>query len=253
MLALLADAYRDIEVEVMLEFAGMNFEKTQAELVPLRDFIDFVNAQVGVYMDCLSGFRGNTVRIERQVARVNRPQRIIKDGEPVMMLASFEDPTRPDAIHHRIIAADEFIRVNRDGGFNHRQVCWSIIVFMFAYWDEEIRPQIAAIRGIQPNDIKVDALGDLRVLRNAVVHNKGLLVAGEHSKLRKMADITTPSALIALLPDQMHRLFVLIKQAIAELVLEHTKHLPGAPDPSEIVGVAIHNAGPRKKQPGADG
>jgi hypothetical protein len=52
---------------------GMDMTKALAELDVLRGFIDFVNRQVGVYCDCLAGFNGNKVRVERQVARVTRP------------------------------------------------------------------------------------------------------------------------------------------------------------------------------------
>jgi hypothetical protein len=45
----------------------------------------------------------------------------------------------------------------------------------------------------------------------------------------------------------MHKLFIAIKQAIAEIILVYTGHLPGAPDASQIVSVAIQNAGPRKQ------
>ena len=44
-------------------------DKASAELVVLRAFIDFINRQVGVYSDCLSGFQGNRVRVERQVSK----------------------------------------------------------------------------------------------------------------------------------------------------------------------------------------
>src|ERR1700733_9702746 len=122
----------------------IDFEKISAELDVLRDFIDFVNRQVGVYCDCLAGFQGNKVRIERQVARVNRPvSRCVENGQPVIVWASVEDPTRPDMIHHRIVRADEFVGANTEAGFNEQQVWWSIIVFIYAYWDDEIRPQIA--------------------------------------------------------------------------------------------------------------
>jgi hypothetical protein len=54
--------------------AHMDMTKALAELDVLRGFIDFVNRQVGVYCDCLSSFYGNKVRVERQVARVTRPE-----------------------------------------------------------------------------------------------------------------------------------------------------------------------------------
>lgn len=147
----------------------MDMRKALAELDILRAFIDFVNRQVGVYCDCLGGFQGNKVRIERQVARVTRPvSRRMENGQPVIVWASLEDPTRPDIIHQRTIRADEFMAANSEAGFNEQQVCWAIIVFVFAYWDEEIRPQIAKIRGVQPNEVPVDAFGDLRILGKAL-------------------------------------------------------------------------------------
>ena len=150
----------------------MDRQKAEAELTVLRSFIDFVNRQVGVYCDCLAGFHGNKVRVERQMPRLQRPtNRRIEDGQPVIMYVSVEDPGRPDVLHHRIIRADEFINVNFEAGFNEQQVCWAIIVFVFAYWDEEVRSQIARIRGIQPNAVQLDAMGDLRILRKAIIHN----------------------------------------------------------------------------------
>lgn len=71
----------------------------------LREYIDFVNGQVGVYMDALAGLEGQYMRVERQGFRENRPQssRIGEKGRPEIVWASYEDPTKPDIIHNRII------------------------------------------------------------------------------------------------------------------------------------------------------
>jgi hypothetical protein len=192
-----------------------------------------VNRQVGVYCDCLAGFQSNKARIERQIPRVQRPVgRKIEKGQPVIVWASLEDPSSPDIIHQTIRRSEEFIE---------QQVCWSIIVFIFAYWDEEIRSQIARIRGIAVNDIKVDALGDLRILRTSIVHNSGVLSAASYSKLRVMGGLCKPDKKITFGHDQMHKVFVLIKQAIGAIILHYIGHLPGAPDASEIVNIAIQN------------
>lgn len=225
----------------------MERDKIQAELDILRGYIDFVNRQVGVYCDCLAGFEGNKVRIERQMPRVQRPvSRKIKDGQPVIVWASVEDPSRPDILHHRIIRADDFASTNAEAGFNEQQICWSIIVFLFAYWDEEIRPQLARVRGVSPNDIKVDAMGDLRQLRKSIVHNGGIISAADHAKLKVMGELCQPDTKIAFMHDEMHKLFALVKQAIGGIILEHTGHLPGAPDPGGIVDVAISRGRPAR-------
>ena len=59
----------------------------------IREYIDFVNQQVGVYMDALAGFAGHYTRVERQVHRVNRPVRseIDSAGQQVVVWASYED------------------------------------------------------------------------------------------------------------------------------------------------------------------
>ena len=137
--------------------------------------------------------------------------------------------------------------MNAEAGFNEQQVCWSIVVFIFAYWDEEVRPKIAAVRGVKHEDVKVDAMGDLRLVRNGIVHNKGVLSAADYARLKKIATLLRPDGRIIFTHDQMHKLFIAVKQAIAEIILTYTGDLPGAPDPSTIVGIAIQNAGPRKK------
>ena len=99
----------------------MDFEKVKTELPILRNFMDFLNRQVGVYSDCLASFSGNKVRIERQIPRVQRPTgRRIENGQPVIVYASVEDPSLPDVIHHRIIRSDEFISANSEAGFTRR-------------------------------------------------------------------------------------------------------------------------------------
>ena len=36
----------------------------------IREYIDFVNEQVGTYMDALAGFAGHYARVQRQVHRM---------------------------------------------------------------------------------------------------------------------------------------------------------------------------------------
>jgi hypothetical protein len=226
----------------------MDKEKASAELEVLRGFIDFVNRQVGVYCDCLAGFEGNKVRIERQIARVNKPvSRKIENGQPVIVWASVEDPSRPDIIHHRIVRADEMVSQNSEAGFNERQICWAIIAFVYSYWDEDIRPKISKIRGVHKDDVKVDAFGDLRILRHCILHDGGTLSIAAHAKLRSMSNLFEAETLIAPTHDEMHKVFVAVKNSVGRLILEYTGGLPGAPHPDQIVDIAIQSHPPGLK------
>ena len=196
----------------------MQHERAMAELPILREFIDFINKQVGVYADSLAGFEGNKVRVERQVARILRPSSSkVENGQSVVMWVSVEDPSSPDVLHHRIIRSNEFVSQNLEAGFNEQQLCRGILVFIFAFWDEEIRPQIAKIRGIRPNEIELDALGDLRILRKSIIHAGGYISAVDYEKLKVMQDVCRPNSPIAPTHDRMHKIFVHLKNSIGRL------------------------------------
>jgi hypothetical protein len=224
----------------------MDVEAAKAELPILREFIDFLNRQVGVYCDCLAGFEGNRVRIERQIPIAHRRSGTrVDNGETVIVYVSVEDPTRPDAVHHRIIRADHFIAANTQAGFNEQQMCRAIIVFIFAHWDEDIRPRLATVRGVNADEIQVNAFGDMRLLRHDIIHNSGILREKTHAKLKALSHIFKPGV-ISPSHDDMHKLFIAMKSAVAALILHHTGHLPGAPSAEEIVDIAIQNP-PRGK------
>ena len=110
---------------------------------------------------------------------------------------------------------------------------------IFAFWNEEIRPRLARCKNIDPNEIKVDALGDLRLLRHAIIHNKGVFSRSAQAKLKVMKDLFAPDAEIVVSHDDMHSLFSALKQGVAVLILDHTGPKPGTPDVTQIVDVAI--------------
>jgi hypothetical protein len=94
-------------------------------------------------------------------------------------------------------------------------------------------------QGVPPSDIKIDALGDLRILRKAIIHNGGIVTANEHAKMKAMGYLCQPGAKITLTHDQMHKIFVHVKQAIATILMDYAGRFPGAPDLSGLVDVAI--------------
>jgi hypothetical protein len=137
--------------------------------------------------------------------RLQKPtSRRIEGGQPVITYVSVEDPARPDVLHHRIIRADEFINVNSEAGYNEQQVYWTIVVFIFATWDEEMRPRIARIRGVESNAIKIDEMGDLRILRKAIIHNGGIVTQAEYAKLKVMTDICQADTKLTFAHDHAH-------------------------------------------------
>jgi hypothetical protein len=188
----------------------------------LREFIDFTNQQVGVYMDALAGFEGHHTRVERQVFRGNRPgsTRVGKDGIPEVTWVTYEDPTKPDIIHNRIIRTEEYLRANAKGGSNEQQHSRAVLVFLFTYWEDEIRPRLASAMNLSVNDIKSDMMGDLRILRNAILHSKGILAKDKWKDLKRLNEMFIESEPVSLTYEGMHKIFSLIKQDCAKMFFQ---------------------------------
>jgi hypothetical protein len=188
----------------------------------VKQYIDFVNQQVGAYMDALAGFAGHYARVERQVHRVNRPVRSELDdtGRQVVVWASYEDPTKPDVIHNRIIRAQDYLAVNAPGGSNEQQHARAIVVFLFTYWEDEIRPRLAKARDVPIHDIRCDTMGDLRILRNVVLHSKSIMRADKHAEMKKLGALFAVDEPLALSYESMQKIFVAVKQDCGKLLFD---------------------------------
>ena len=46
-----------------------------------------------------------------------------------------------------------------------------IVVLLYQYWESYFRPRIAAILNEEPSDVKVPVIGDLRHIRNSIIHH----------------------------------------------------------------------------------
>ena len=101
----------------------------------IREYIDFVNKQVSVYMDAMFGFAVNKVRIERQVHRISRATglRYNECGNKVVMRTSYEDSSQHDVIHQRILRVKDHISDNSPGGSNEQQHSQAVLIFIFTF------------------------------------------------------------------------------------------------------------------------
>lgn len=208
----------------------------------VREYIDFVNEQVGAYMSALAGFEGHHSRVSRQVHRASRPvtrRPPIGGDMPTVIWASYEDPNKPDIIHNQIIRSDEYLAANRPDGRNEQQYSRSILIFLFTYWEAEVRPRLARAKSVDPNDIQSDIMGDLRILRNAILHAKSVLRPNKHASLSLLGDMFEVDKELVFSYEGMHRIFVLIKQDCARLLLGWLGVENGPIKPEEIKDTAI--------------
>jgi len=47
-----------------------------------------------------------------------------------------------------MIRAQDYLATNAEGGPNEQQHAKAIVVFLFTYWEDEIRPRLATAKGV---------------------------------------------------------------------------------------------------------
>ena len=191
-------------------------------------------------MDALAGFAGHRARVERQVCRVLRRDKSqkVKVDQPVVW-ASYEDPSKPDVICNRIIRASDYLAANSKGGSNAQQHSQAVLVFLFIYWEDEIRPRLAVSMNIALGDIRSDIMGDLRILRNVILHSKGIIRPDKHKSLNLLRDMFAVDQPVHISYENMQRIFVLIKQDCARLLFKWLGIKDSPPKPEDFVDVAV--------------
>ncbi len=129
---------------------------------------------------------------------------------------SAEDPTKRKAT--ATIDKTQLQKLLTADGHFADALAKSLLVTIYAEWDEYFRPRFAASVGAKPSAIRCNLLGDLRHIRNCIVHAKSIITS-EHTKLKTLTWTLTPGPLV--ITGAMFTQFIeLTHELIVELVPE---------------------------------
>lgn len=78
------------------------------------------------------------------------------------------------------------------------------IVDIYQYWEEHYRKSISDALGVGKNDIKSNILGDLRYLRQSILHHRGICITKkEKFKILKFFDKDEPIKITSRMMDKI--------------------------------------------------
>jgi hypothetical protein len=124
---------------------------------------------------------------------VNNFVRDIANGPPAtVVFLSAQDPTKatPTA---RITMGELRALGTPDGQFSD-VLAKAILVSLYSEWDEYFRPRLAESIGVPKNAVRSNIIGDLRLIRNCIVHSQSV-VANEHQRIVALSWPTIPGPL----------------------------------------------------------
>jgi hypothetical protein len=97
------------------------------------------------------------------------------------------DPNTPEARTYASWRLSTALQQVAKDGPVERRLGHQWIVFVYSLWEHEYRPRLAAAHGCSIEGVRHPLLGDLRHLRNDVVHHRGIASKGETGRCELLA------------------------------------------------------------------
>ena len=87
------------------------------------------------------------------------------------------------------MAQGQFLENSQEGGLFENQHGKALIVVIFHLWDEYYRPQITKCISVCHKQVECDLMGDIRLVRNRIIHGKSTLPEQFQERLKLLPSI----------------------------------------------------------------
>ncbi len=195
--------------------------------VTMDRFVEILHDLYGFYYDSEQGFRLYHKELEGRVQQ-GVPSVIIAEGKP----------TDVNAIILHVAPISEMVDRNSEEGVNIILVRELIIVRIASSWNDDIRPKIGKILGLEKDGIKSGIMGDISKMRNDIVHNKGRANQSTRNKIIKFQK----GDRIRIDEEILKKVFKEIFKDLNELFREHTGEIAYADNSLNLAAKKLHRS-----------
>ena len=151
---------------------------------PINEYLAIVNLFYGVYFDARTGFLAvNKILKEAKAKCIEKRKITEEEYDNHEFVYGIGGPNIPGSIALSSCKNIEHIKRNENNGLNQIILENTIIVNLYEIWENTARNKISEEFNIAREEIKSNVFGDLRLLRNSIVHNKSVAL-DETKKLK---------------------------------------------------------------------
>jgi hypothetical protein len=140
----------------------------------MTEYFEVVDEIFGFYLDSVTGYNYLLEQFtSSQQKLATRLGYSIEYLDTLSFSYGHGDPNLPDShVFHDTTQGEFKSRIQKNGPSYYQiaQLCLSQI---YQYWEDHYREQVAESLNLGKNEIKVDIFGDLRLIRNSIIHNRG--------------------------------------------------------------------------------
>jgi hypothetical protein len=177
-----------------------------------------MNAAYGLYLDATSGFSA-------LVDLITKLQQESGATDDTPFFYGSGEPGHPEnVLLHQTTQGILKARIQKGGG-NYFILARLLIVLLYELWETAYRTRLATAADIPRDKLTVPIFGDLRLLRHAILHNKGCLGPRAAGQLEVLTPSTAGS--VDYNNTDIERVIRLIKTTLDELVTRWTGEDPG--------------------------
>ena len=130
---------------------------------PIVEFEQVIDTIVGVYIDATLGFDIYQSRLSE----------ITKNSPPSARIF-YGDPNDQTTRSSHVAPISEVISRNTKTGNNFRFIGNMCLISIYQYWEDNYRTKIARLFQKDKNDLKEPIMGDIRLIRNSIVHHNAI-------------------------------------------------------------------------------
>jgi len=147
----------------------------------LASFYQEVDDIIGMYYDSTKGFALNYEQMVAAQQYFNRTASIaIEQMDETAMSYGNGVPTlppdHPDTLAMILYSTTQAVHKanNTKGGKNYKVIGNLSICQVYSYWEDYYRAHVAKDLGILKNELRADIFGDIRLLRNSILHHRAV-------------------------------------------------------------------------------
>ena len=146
------------------------------------EFWSVVDEIYGTYLDSVHGFTTTAKALQKENKKDRERAKEIFSQFPTL---AHVDPqvsrsfgrlqqNQDRAMHMHSISYDELLDRNQVGGRNWDSAANTSVVTIYQHWEANFRANIATALGVQPEQLEIPIIGDIRNLRNSILHHLGI-------------------------------------------------------------------------------
>jgi hypothetical protein len=145
-----------------------------------------VLTDLAAYIGTTSAATGTALAGLRELGKWARDLEVSPGNPDPRLYFGEGDPNTPEARAYGAWRLSEVIKETQPGGALDARLTQQWVVALFTAWEHEFRPRLAKAHGCDPDELLYDIWGDLRLIRNDIVHHHGIAQAKNTGRCRAL-------------------------------------------------------------------